>query len=235
MNVGIMQPYLLPYIGYFQLIASVDQFVVYDNIKYTKKGWINRNRFLLNGKDSLFTVPLRAASDSADVVDRHLASDFQPKNLLNRLEGAYSKSPYFKQTFPILEKIFRYAASNLFDFNLHSIDVVSKHLGIETTLITSSSIACNHQLTGQDRVIEICRALGGTSYTNPPGGMSLYSAAEFRKHDIELRFLRSKPVQYRQFENAFVSDLSIVDVLMFNPLSEVKRLVLEHVERIQCD
>ena len=235
MNVGIMQPYLLPYIGYFQLIAAVDQFVVYDNIKYTKKGWINRNRFLVNGKDCLFTVPLRAASDAAAVVDRHLATDFQPKNLLNRFEGAYSKSPYFNQTFPILEKIFRYAASNLFEFNLHSIDVVSRHLGIETTLITSSSIACNHQLAGQDRVIDICRALAGTAYINLPGGLSLYSAAEFRKHDIDLRFLRSKPLQYQQFQSAFVSDLSIVDVLMFNPLPEVKRLLLEHVEWIQCD
>ena len=60
-TLGIMQPYFLPYIGYWQLLSAVDQFVVYDNIKYTKKGWINRNRFLRDGTDAVFTIPLKGA------------------------------------------------------------------------------------------------------------------------------------------------------------------------------
>ena len=235
MKVGIMQPYLLPYIGYFQLIAAVDQFVVYDNIKYTKKGWINRNRFLLNGKDALFTVPLRSASDSAAIVERQLASEFQPSSILNRFEGAYAKSPYFSQTFPALEEIFEYTAKNLFDFIWHSLAVMTRHLGIETCLVASSSLPSNRQLTGQDRVISICQTLGATQYINPEGGVDLYSPGEFDKHGIELRFLRSKALCYSQFNEPFISNLSIIDVLMFNPLRKVSALVTEHFEWVTRD
>ena len=88
-----MQPYFFPYIGYFQLIASVDLFIVYDNIKYTKKGWINRNRILLNGKAVPFSLPLKSASDSLDLRDRELATDIDRERLVNQLYGAYRRAP----------------------------------------------------------------------------------------------------------------------------------------------
>ena len=105
MKLGIMQPYFLPYIGYFQLIAEVDQFIVYDNIEYTKKGWINRNRMLLNGTDTRFSLPLRKASDSLDVVQREISPDFDRRKLLNQFRGAYQRAPYFEQTFALLDPI----------------------------------------------------------------------------------------------------------------------------------
>src|SRR5437868_13460953 len=97
MKVAIMQPYFLPYIGYFQLIESVDLFVIYDNIKYTKKGWINRNRFLRNGADVVFTVPLRKDSDSLNVRERAVADDFDPRKLVNQVREAYRRAPHFTQ------------------------------------------------------------------------------------------------------------------------------------------
>src|SRR3954469_19367039 len=93
MRLGIMQPYFMPYIGYWQLLGAVDAFVLYDNIQYTKKGWINRNRFLQNGKDVLFTIPLKKDSEYLDVVERALAEDFDGKKLLNQLEASYRKAP----------------------------------------------------------------------------------------------------------------------------------------------
>ncbi|WP_415838542.1 WbqC family protein, partial [Rahnella bruchi] len=94
MKVAIMQPYFLPYIGYFQLMASADVFVIYDNIKYTKKGWINRNRMLLNGKDSVFSLPLMKGADSLNIAERAISPDFNKMKLLNQFHGAYSKAPY---------------------------------------------------------------------------------------------------------------------------------------------
>ncbi|RYE71904.1 MAG: hypothetical protein EOO81_04765, partial [Oxalobacteraceae bacterium] len=85
MRLAIMQPYFLPYIGYYQLIAAVDTFVVYDDIKYTKKGWINRNRFLLDGRDETFSLPLQAGSDALDIRDRRIAPAFDRSGLLNRV------------------------------------------------------------------------------------------------------------------------------------------------------
>src|SRR5258705_11030314 len=100
MRLAVMQPYFFPYIGYFQLIAAVDLFIVYDNIKYTKKGWINRNRMLRNGKDVMFSVPLKNDSDYLDVCERELAADFNRDKLFNQLKGAYRGAPNFSQTFP---------------------------------------------------------------------------------------------------------------------------------------
>src|SRR5437016_10802468 len=104
MRVAIMQPYFFPYIGYFQLIHSVDLFIIYDNIKYTKKGWINRNRFLRNGAEVVFTVPLRKDSDFLNVKDRTVAGDFGRGKLVNQLREAYRRAPHFDHAFPVVER-----------------------------------------------------------------------------------------------------------------------------------
>src|SRR5215471_18736437 len=119
MKLAIMQPYFFPYIGYFQLVSAVDLFIVYDNIKYTKKGWINRNRLLNNGQAAAFSLPLKAASDFMDVRDRELAESFEPNKLLNQIAGAYRRAPYFPQTIPLVDKVVHHEDRNLFRFLLH--------------------------------------------------------------------------------------------------------------------
>ena len=101
MKLAIMQPYFFPYIGYFQLIAAVDRFVLYDNVKYTKKGWINRNRYLLEGRDVVFSVPLKADSDFREVRERLVAEDFDRRGLLERIRQAYRKAPFFEPAFAV--------------------------------------------------------------------------------------------------------------------------------------
>ena len=155
MRVGIMQPYFLPYIGYFQLINSVDLFVVYDNIQYTKKGWINRNRMLQNGKDVMFSLPLKKDSDYLEICQRDLAVDFNRDKLLNQFKGAYQRAPYFAQVFPLIEELVRYKNLNLFHFLHHSIVRICEHLGITTEIRISSDIAIDHSLKNQDKVIAL--------------------------------------------------------------------------------
>ncbi|MBN8507198.1 MAG: WbqC family protein [Burkholderiales bacterium] len=227
MKVAIMQPYFLPYIGYFQLMQAVDVFVVYDRIKYTKKGWINRNRFLLNGADATFSLPLRKGSDALDVVERELAADFDRPKLLAQFAGAYRRAPQFESTFALLERIVQHRDDNLFRFIHHSLQAVCAHLAIETEIRTSSSIAFDNELRGQDKVLAICEALDADCYRNPIGGTELYAKPDFAARGIELQFLKARPFEYPQFGAPFVPWLSIVDVLMFNPL-EVVRDRLEH-------
>jgi hypothetical protein len=221
MRLGIMQPYFLPYIGYFQLIAAVDKFIVYDNIKYTKKGWINRNRFLQNGKDVMFSISLKKASDSLDICERELASDFNRERLLNQLRSAYQRAPQFKQTFPLIEQVISYPEPNLFLFLHNSILQVCAHLGITTKIILSSEIAIDHHLQGQDKVLALCEALDATTYLNSIGGVELYSKKAFQDKGIDLQFIQSKPFDYLQFDNALVPWLSIIDVMMFNTLEQI--------------
>lgn len=232
MKIGIMQPYFFPYIGYFQLIQAVDQFIVYDNIQYTKKGWINRNRFLQNGKDVLFSVPLKKDSDLLDVKDREVSADFKKDKLLNQIREAYRRAPYFEHAFPLVEQIVRYEEMNLFLFLHHSILKTCEHLGVTTEIRISSNIAIDHSLKNQDKVLALCETVGASTYVNAIGGIELYSKETFREKGIDLKFIRSKPFEYAQFGDAFVPRLSIIDVMMFNPLDAIQTCISTNYELI---
>lgn len=220
-----MQPYFFPYIGYFQLMASVDEFVVYDNIKYTKKGWINRNRFLLNNSDSVFSLPLKKDSDFLSVRERTLSEGYSRTDFLNKIKGAYSHAPYFDTSFPLLCDIIRYPDNNLFEYILNSLISLRDYLGLSCQLRVSSSIDIDHSLRAQSKVIALCSALNATTYINPPGGRDLYDTKEFSLNGLDLRFLQPNIVEYPQFGGQFIPWLSIIDVVMFNDVKETNRLI----------
>jgi hypothetical protein len=226
MRVANMQPYFLPYIGYWQLIGAVDVFVVYDNIKYTKKGWINRNRFLLNGKEALFSLPLRKDSDFLDVNQRYLADSFHREDLINRFREAYRKAPAFSDFMPVLEDIIRCPAANLFEYIRYSIDKICSYLELKTPVIVSSTIDCDHSLKSAERVQAICKALGADTYVNPPGGRELYNKEDFARHGMTLQFLQPHLTEYTQLGDVFVPWLSIIDVAMCNASEQVRHQVL---------
>jgi hypothetical protein len=227
-----MQPYFLPYIGYYQLISAVDRFIVYDNIKYTKKGWINRNRIMANGVATTFSLPLRKDSDHLDVVERELADSFDRRKLLNQFRGAYGGAPYVEEVMPLLERILQFPDANLFRYIEHSLRTMCNFLGLGTEITVSSNVDCDHDLKGQERVLAICSAVGASAYINAIGGKELYSRDVFRSHGVELQFIRSKPIEYPQSGSAFVPWLSIVDLLMFCPLATVQNYINTEYEAI---
>lgn len=225
-KLAIMQPYFFPYIGYFQLIAAVDIFVIYDNIKYTKKGWINRNRILQNGKDSIFSLPLKAGSDFLDIRDREVSKDFNPEKLLKQIKGAYQKAPYFESSIQTIQEILFYKNENLFQYLYNSISEICKYLDIKSKIYISSEIAIDHQLKGQDKVLDICRSLNACIYINAIGGRELYLKENFKSKGFELKFIKTEPILYEQFSNNFIPWLSIIDVIMFNSPSLIKEQFL---------
>lgn len=232
MKLGIMQPYFMPYIGYFQLISAVDIFIIYDNIKYTKRGWINRNRMLINGSDAMFSLPLSKGSDALDIVQRELAADFDRSKLLNQFNGAYGRAPQFKECFPLLERIVRHEDANLFRYIHHSIVQLCEYFGIKTVIKTSSEIQIDHALKGQDKVLALCKAEGATTYINSIGGVELYSRNSFQKQGIDLQFIKSRPFEYSQLGSQFVPWLSITDVIMFNSIHQVRNCIRENYDLI---
>ncbi len=212
-----MQPYFLPYLGYWQLLKAVDVFVLYDNIKYTKKGWINRNRILSQGKVETISLPLTKSSDFNQIFQKNLVPNYieELEKLKRKVIGAYGKAPCFEAGINLYESATPLHTNNLFEFLLISIKAIAQILGIKTQIIPSSELLVNHELKGQDRVIDICKNLKADTYINPPGGISLYSHLEFQLQGLELRFISPNILQYQQFYSSdFTENLSILDVVM---------------------
>lgn len=225
MKIAIMQPYFFPYIGYWQLLNSVDTFVVYDDIKYTKKGWINRNRFLQNGKDCLFSISLKKDSDFLDIKDRIISDNFNRIKLLNQIKCSYRKAPHFEEVFPLIENIIMNPENNLFKYIFYSIQKICEYLKINTKLIISSSIDMDHSLRAERKVMEICKKLNSKIYINAIGGRELYRKLDFDNAGINLSFIKTKEIEYKQFDDEFVPWLSIVDVMMFNSIDEIRKML----------
>ena len=231
MKLAIMQPYFMPYVGYFQLINSVDQFVIYDNIQYTKKGWINRNRILVNGKDQIITLPIKKDSDYLDVIDRELSESWEKDKIkmVNVIKSSYNKAPYFKEASELIFECLNNPEKNLFKFIYDSIILINEYLEIKTSIVISSSINANHTLKSQDKVLSLCKAQNADVYINSIGGVELYDKATFKQNRIELNFIKSNPIKYKQFNNEFVPWLSIIDVMMFNSKEQIQEYLNKYI------
>jgi hypothetical protein len=230
MKLAIMQPYFLPYLGYFQLMAAADRFVVYDDVRFIKRGWINRNRILVKGCGHLFTVPLCGASQNRNLNEIQLTAETAWKEkLLRTIELAYRRAPYFGEAFPLVRDVVNFAERNLAAYLLNGLLAVRSHLAITSEVISTSAIYDNRQLKGPARILDICQREGATVYINARGGRDLYDPARFRREHVALRFLEPWPIKYRQFASEFCPSLSIIDVLMFNSREETKTF-LSHFE-----
>ncbi len=228
--VGIMQPYVFPYIGYFQLIKAVDKFVVYDDVAFINKGWINRNNILLGGKASMFTIPLIGASQNRLI--REIEVDnltIWGKKMLKTLEQSYKKAPFFQEGFKIVEQVFSIEFANIAQLATTSLKETCKYLRINTEIVESSIIYKNQNLKAQNRILDICLQEKAVHYINPIGGQTIYDKQLFADNKILLNFIKAKPVHYKQFKNEFVPWLSMIDLLMFCSVDEIH----EHLEKFE--
>jgi hypothetical protein len=223
-RIAINQPYFFPYIGYFQLINSVDEFIIYDNIQYTKKGWINRNRILVNGKDQLITLPIKKDSDYLDIVDRKLADSWDDDKIkiMNIIKLSYVKAPYFHEVYKLIQRCLNNDRKNLFEFIFDILKFINEYLDIKTKIIISSTINIDHSLKSQDKVLAICKAREATTYVNAIGGQELYSKNIFKQNGLNLNFIKTDEIYYNQFKNEFIPFLSIIDIMMFNSSKQIK-------------
>ena len=226
MKLGIMQPYFFPYIGYWQLMNAVDKYVVYDDVNFIKGGWINRNRILLNGEGKYFNLPMLGASPNKKINEVRVNNNEAIINKnLRIIEACYKKAPYYNDVYVILERILRCNEENLASFIMFSFKEICSYLDISTELIMSSNLQKDNSLRAQNKVIHICKLLGATEYYNAIGGQKLYSYDYFFDNDIELNFLKTDNIEYKQFNNDFVSNLSIIDVMMFNSVDKIQKML----------
>jgi WbqC-like protein family len=221
-----MQPYIFPYIGYFQLINLVDKFVIYDDVNFINRGWINRNNILVNGSAFLFTFSLKNASQNRLIHEIDLVESENNKNkFLKTIELSYRKAIHFNEIFNLVQDLIKGETRNISHLAYLSLRLVADYLEIPTEFVDTSSIYKNSNLKGQHRIIDICEKMNADHYINPIGGSDIYSKELFEKAGIKLNFLKTKAINYKQYDNAFVPNLSIIDVLMFNSKEQIKEML----------
>lgn len=224
-----MQPYFLPYIGYWQLMNLVDIYVVYDDVNYINRGWINRNRIMVNGKPQYINLLLSGASQNKLINEIELADNVENFNKIFRtLQLNYSKAPYYKEVYDMLYKILSSKHTNLALFLYEQLKYVAQYMDINTEIILSSSINKNNDMRGQTKIIDICRSLNATEYYNAIGGQSLYSKEIFENNNIQLYFLQTDTIKYFHGKDNFESNLSILDVLMYNDKKQISQILNQY-------
>ena len=225
-----MQPYFFPYIGYFQLINSVDVFIVYDDVNFIKKSWINRNYILLTNKKHLLTIPCKSISQNKAIKDIQIDKTNKAyRNILKTLEVAYRKeAPYYDSVFPIIENLMASNSVIISELAIESIVSVCTYLGIKTKILVSSeNYSETVDLEKSERLISICKILGADELINAIGGTGLYDKKDFDEYGIRLSFIKPlEIISYAQGKNQqFIPNLSIIDVMMFNSVQEISQLI----------
>ena len=229
-TVGIMQPYYFPYLGYFSHISQCDAFILHDIVKYTKRGWINRNRVLTQSGIATFTLSLDKAADECKIGERSVSESYDSKSQYRILEGAYRKAPYWFELRGILPDLLAVGDRGLFVHLFQQVGKLCDLLEIRTPLSRSSRFSPLDGLKGQDLVIGICEKIGAKSYLNPTGGEDLYSQQDFDTHGLVLSFIEHVPRPYPQrvatqpdgVSPEFVERLSVLDSLAELGLEETK-------------
>lgn len=231
MKLAVMQPYIFPYIGYFQLIKAVDVFVFYDDVNYINKGWINRNRILMNENGYLFTIPCIKASQNKLIKDIEYDNKHRDfKKILNTLNQVYSKAPYFNEVWTLVNTVFESDLKFISSLAQESVIQISNYL--ELNVVFKSSSNFHSETLGMersDRLIEICKREKANEFINATGGRALYEKSYFQNNGITVNFINSeRDIEYKQFSHEFVPWLSIIDILMFNSVAEVRKLLYKY-------
>ncbi|MFM0282482.1 WbqC family protein [Paraburkholderia sediminicola] len=230
MKLAIMQPYLFPYLGYFQLVAAADKFVFYDDVNYIKNGWINRNRLLLGNTVRYITVPLAGASPSRKINEVEvLPRERWLRKMLEAIRHAYARAPHYARVSELVGDTLSSATTDISTLASLSVIETSRYLQINTDFVPSSALYGNAGLNGADRVLDICMTEKADAYVNLPGGQALYERKDFDSLGISLGFIQPNLRPYRQFDDTFHPGLSIVDALMFNSADQVKAMLTEKV------
>lgn len=229
MKLAIMQPYLFPYLGYFQLISSADHFVIHDDVQYIKGGWINRNRLQKCGREMLFTFSVKQGGSKLKINERSYSSEWleDKSSILNRLKDAYGKAPCFSDVFSLVQKAMDIPTPNVALFNTEALKLTTKSLGIDTPITLSSDLKMPDELRAESRVLEICRRFKADTYINAVGGKELYSLESFKNEGVNLLFLKARNVPYSQGHGGFLPFLSILDVMMWNSTGAVRDMLGE--------
>lgn len=227
MKIAIMQPYLFPYLGYIQLISSVDLFIHFDDVNFIKKGWIHRNRILSNAQELQLLMPLVKMSQNKKISDTFIFEpDKSKEKIFKQIYQSYSKAPFATNWMPQVERWVHNGEQSIARYNAHILESIVCALQLKTQFKFSSEVGITDDLKGQDRIIALTAHFGATNYINAIGGMQLYDREKFSERNLQINFLKTKDYSYVQpGRSDFLPHLSILDVLFNAPLDKISELI----------
>lgn len=227
-----MQPYFLPYPGYFALVRRSDVWVVFDDAQMIRHGWVDRNRVLHPTEGWMYLkVPTRKHSRGTPIRDVRVSSGSDWSARILRQLGHYRRAPHYADVVGLLEEAFETAPETMDAVCVHLLERICRYLGLEFHPLLHSRLEYDRSQVGGpgDWALVVARELGASAYLNQPGGRDIFDPAAFARAGVELRIVEWRPTPYPQLREPFEPNLSIVDMLMFLDPSEV-RTRLDDVE-----
>lgn len=214
MRIGVMQPYLFPYLGYFEIIAQSDTFVFYDDVDFIRRGWINRNNLIINKEKKLFTTPVQKTNVGVKISEVELVgyADWKDKFLITLLQN-YKKSTNFEAVYNLIKEILNKSDYKyISELAIDSVTMTSSYLGLNTGFVKSSELEVHDKMTKEFRLFEIAKIFKAEEIVMPVGSLSLYEDWPFE--EVRLKTLKKNDFTYSQKRKLFEPNLSIIDVLM---------------------
>jgi len=234
MKLGIMQPYLFPYLGYFDLINYTDKWIVFDDVQYIRHGWINRNRVLHPVDGWTYIIAPVNHTRKMHIRDVTIAQDQTwKKRIVGQLQTYKKKAPYYEQVMDLIEDCLAFDNAHISHFNVFALRNVCAYLGIpfDYTIFSEMNLNLENIEGPGDWALRIAQAMGADEYANPPGGETLFDKESFSASNIKLTIRNLPPLIYDCPGYRFIPNLSIVDVLMWNAAETVKNYLDQYREK----
>lgn len=231
MKIGIMQPYFMPYIGYFSLIKNTDKFILLDTVQFIRHGWIERNRVLKqNGGWLYISIPILKQNGRETLIkDITINNNEKWKSrILAQLQHYRRKAPYYNNVISLLDEIFSQEFSDIVTLNKNSLEKICDYLRIEShiEIFSEMNLSIEPVNAPDEWALSICKAIDGVNeYWNPIGGTSFFDRQKYEKQGIKILFQEMNLLEYNQKLPYFEAGLSIIDVLMFNSTEDVVKLM----------
>ncbi len=233
MKIAIMQPYFFPYLGYFDLINNVDLFIVFDSVQHIRRGWIHRNRVLhQNGNDWQYIIaPTEKAHQKASILDIRII-DALPwqERILSQLTHYRNAAPYAEQTIKFVSECLIKDEPSLSRLNTQILKRCTNLLGIKFhyQFCSDLKIKMDPERSAEERILDLCEFLGAKEYINLSGGTDLYHPKAFESRNIKLTFRSLPTFVYPTEPYVFESNLSVIDLLMWNKSEDIKKYLDEY-------
>tara|TARA_Y100001954_G_scaffold111289_1_gene120670 strand:+ start:141 stop:821 length:681 start_codon:yes stop_codon:yes gene_type:complete len=212
MKIAVMQSNYMPWVGYFDLIRQVDQFIIYDTVQYTKNDWRNRNQILSNGQLKWLTIPVRVKSLTQKINETQISqTNWNIKHWKN-INANYAKAKgfnFFKKEF---EEIYNVKSKYLSDINFSLIKKVCEVLNINTKILRAEDFSLSGNKN--DRLIQLCKSLNANIYLSSPSAKSYINEKLFKENSISLDWMKYEyKFSYPQFSDEFYCNVSIIDMI----------------------